>query len=53
MARVLQLARDVQSALQNTGQGPESPEEVNPDSGTGGGTDIDFPADLGFFDGIF
>lgn len=54
MARVLQLARDIQSALQNTGgQPPEDPEDVNADLDAGSGTDIDFPSDLGFFDGLF
>lgn len=53
MARVLQLARDIQSALQNTGQAPENPGDGSPDSGAGSGPDIDFPTDLGFFDGIF
>jgi hypothetical protein len=52
MARILQLARDIQSALQNTGQVPEGPGVGSPDSGAGSGPDIDFPTDWGFFDGF-
>lgn len=50
VSRALQLVRDVQSALQNTGQSPERPEDGIQDSDTGGGSD--FP-DFDFFDGFF
>lgn len=49
IARALQLVRDVQSALQNTGRSPEGPGDGIQDSDTGGS---DFP-DFDFFDGFF
>lgn len=55
ISRALQLVRDLQCALQNTGHSPEGPGDGIEDSDMGGGSDFpdfDFP-DFDFFDGFF
>lgn len=53
MFQVLRIVRDIQSALQNTGQGQEGEGGESLDSDAGAGTDIGCPPEWGFFDGIF